>query len=100
MSTQHSNQSDGAPLTDKLLSAIARHLNQDHQEDLLACARAANLDWAEQAKIVALDDKGINLEASGNGNLQPLRLDFPVPAKGVLAFKRALGALIAESRSQ
>lgn len=100
MSSQRSNQGDGAPLTDKLLAAIANHLNQDHREDLLACAWAANLDWAEQARVLSLDGAGITLEVSGEGNMQPLRLDFPAPAYGVLAFKRTLGALIAENRDR
>lgn len=100
MSTEHSSQSDGAPLTDKLLNAIANHLNQDHLEDLLACAKAANLDWVEQARIINLDAAGVDLEARGSGHVQSLRLDFPTPAKGVLAFKRTLGAMITESRAK
>lgn len=100
MSTERSSQSDGALLTDRLLDAIARHLNNDHHEDLLACAIAANLDWAEQVRIVSLDAAGINLEVNGSGNMQTLRLDFPTPAKGVLAFKRTLGAMIAKNRAQ
>lgn len=100
MGTQPSNRGDGAPLTDKLLGAIANHLNHDHCNDLLSCARAAKLDWAEQARVTHLDAAGITLEVSGNGNTQPLRLDFSTPANGVLAFKRSLGALIAQNRAQ
>lgn len=100
MGTQHSNRGDGAPLTDKLLGAIANHLNHDHCDDLLACARAAHLDWAEQARVTHLDAAGITLEVSGNGNTQSLRLDFSTPANGVLAFKRSLGALIAQNGAQ
>jgi hypothetical protein len=100
MGTQPSTQGDGAPLTDKLLTAIANHLNHDHGEDLLACARVTNLDWAEQARVINLDGAGITLEVSGNGNTQSLRLDFPTPANGVLAFKRTLGTIIAQNRAQ
>lgn len=91
---------NGAPLTDKLLAAIANHLNQEHREDLLACARAANLDWAEQARVLSLDAAGVNLEVVGKEELQPLRIDFPETANGVLALKRTLGALITESYIQ
>ncbi len=99
MGSQHSNKGDGAPLTDKLLAAIANHLNQDHCEDLLACAKAANADWAEQAKVLSLGASGINLEVSGDGQTQPLRIDFSEPANGVLDLKRILGGVIAESRA-
>jgi hypothetical protein len=91
---------DGAPLTDKLLAAISNHLNQDHLDDLLACAKAAHLDWAEQARVLSLDAAGVNLQVVGKGDVQQLRINFPAPAKGVLAFKRMLGALITESRAQ
>lgn len=100
MGNQHSNKGDGAPLTDKLLVAIATHLNQDHREDLLACAKATHLDWAAQAKVLRLDAAGIQLEVSGDGRTQPLRIDFSEPANGVLAFKRILGEVIATSRAQ
>lgn len=99
---EHDKERDGAPLTDKLLAAIARHLNQDHLEDMLACAKAsASLDWAEQARVDALDAAGITLEVSDGGDtVQSLRLDFPTPAQGVLSLRRILGALISESRSE
>lgn len=100
MSTEHSRQRDGAPLTDKLLEAIANHLNQDHSEDLLACAQASNLEWAMQARVIHLDAAGITLEASGDDKVQFVRIDFPQPAQGVLSFKRILGALIDKSRTQ
>ncbi|UJB72234.1 DUF2470 domain-containing protein (plasmid) [Acaryochloris sp. 'Moss Beach'] len=99
MSTKHSSKGDGAPLTDKLLAAIANHLNQDHCEDLLACAKA-QVDWAEQARVLSLDAAGIQLEVSGNGQTQPLRIDFPETANGVLTFKKILGTVIVKSRSQ
>ncbi|MGG6242498.1 DUF2470 domain-containing protein [Nodosilinea sp. AN01ver1] len=100
MNTERSNRGDGAPLTDKLLTAIANHLNQDHREDLLACAKVANLDWANEVRVVSLDAAGITLEAIGGDTVQPLRVDFPAPANGVLALKRTLEAKITESRAQ
>ncbi|ERN43020.1 protein of unknown function (DUF2470) [Rubidibacter lacunae KORDI 51-2] len=100
MATQRSNKGNGAPLTDKLLTAIANHLNQEHRDDLLAFAQAANLDWAEQAQVLTLDTAGVNLEVVGKGEVQHLRIDFPEPANGVLAFKRSFGVLIAKSRAQ
>jgi hypothetical protein len=95
------NESDGAPLTEKLFSAITNHLNQDHQEDLLACAQAgAAIEWAEHARAIGLDATGIDLEVSNNQQVQPLRLDFPAPAKGVLSLRRTLGTMIRESRAK
>ncbi|MEM9818986.1 MAG: hypothetical protein AAF827_21665, partial [Cyanobacteria bacterium P01_D01_bin.6] len=49
---------------------------------------------------ISLDPAGITLEVEGNDQVQTLRIDFPEPAKGILAFKRILGAIITESRAQ
>ena len=38
MSSESAQPRHGAPLTDKLLAGVTQHLNQDHHEDLLACA--------------------------------------------------------------
>ncbi|PSN13053.1 hypothetical protein C7271_22940 [filamentous cyanobacterium CCP5] len=100
MQPNHNHSQDGAPLTEKLLTAIAHHLNQDHREDLLACARANDLNWASEVRVVSLDAAGIVLEAIDGNTVQPLRLNFPTPVNGVLALKRILEARIAESRAQ
>jgi len=100
MTPDQSSARNGAPLTDKLLDAIATHLNQDHREDMLACAQAAGLHWADQARVIRLDAAGITLEVCNGDRVESLRLDFPAPAQGVLAFKRTLGALIIESRAK
>ena len=98
-------QRDGAPLTDKLLLAITRHLNQDHLEDILACAKTVPptdraMDWAEQASITQLDATGMTLEVTGHDQTQSLRIDFLEPARGVLSLRRLLAELITESRAQ
>lgn len=94
-------EKDGAPLTDKLLGAIVRHLNQDHLEDILACAKAhAGGDWIEEAIVVSLDATHLNLEVRGEGKVESLCIDFPTPATGVLALRRILGGVIAESRGK
>ncbi len=101
MNSEPTRQRDGAPLSDKLLAAIARHLNQDHLKDILACARAtAAIDWAEQASLIHLDAAGMNIEVRGYNNVQSLRIDFPEPAKGVLSLRRLLSDMITESRAQ
>ena len=67
---------------------------------MLACAKGvAGLKWAEQAKVISLDANGIDLEVSGSGHLQTVRIDFPASAKGVPAFQRIVGTLIAEGRN-
>ncbi|MEM8613116.1 MAG: DUF2470 domain-containing protein [Cyanobacteria bacterium P01_H01_bin.105] len=92
---------DGAPLTEKRRIAIANHLNQDHLEDMLACVKAQEgSDWVEQVRVISLDTAGINLEVSDSERIHPLRLEFPVPVMGVLAFKRTLGTLITKSRAK
>ena len=93
---------DGVPLTEKRLIAIANHLNKDHLEDMLACVKAQeNTNWVEQVRVISLDTAGINLEVSGvNHEQQSLRIEFPLPVMGVLAFKRTVGKMIAESRTK
>ncbi len=101
MNSETTRQRDGAPLSDKLLIAITRHLNQEHLEDILACARAtAAIDWAMQASLTHLDAAGMNIEVSGCDQAQSLRIDFPEPAKGVLSLRRLLSNIITESRAQ
>lgn len=101
MNSQSTRQRDGAPLTDKLLTAVVRHLNQDHLEDILACAKAAvPMDWAEQASITQLEATGMELEVTSSSQVQSLRIDFPEPAKGVLSLRRLLGEMITQSRTQ
>ena len=101
MSSETAQERDGAPLTDKLLAGITQHLNQDHPEDLLACAKAtAGFDWVEQVKITQLEATGITLEVSNSSKVQPLRLDFPTPAKGMLSLKRVVDVMVMESRTK
>ena len=99
--TGSAKKPDGVPLTEKRLIAIANHLNQDHLEDILACVKAQEgADWVEQVRIISLDAAGINLEVSSKEQVHPLRLDFPAPVMGALAFKRTLGTMITESRTK
>ena len=101
MNPKNPHDHDGALLNDKLLASIIQHLNQDHFEDLLACAKASEpLEWAEQAKVTHLDTSGITIEVSNNLNAQSVRLEFPTTARGVLSLRRLLGAMIAESRAK
>ncbi|AFZ42416.1 hypothetical protein PCC7418_0177 [Halothece sp. PCC 7418] len=93
--------SQGAPLNEKLLAKISAHLNEDHLDDLLACARVmGGLTWAEQATVVSLDTTGINLDVSGCEKRQSLRLEFPTHVEGVLSLRRTLENMITESRAQ
>lgn len=99
--TSSQNNSDGVPLTEKRRIAIANHLNQDHLEDMLACVKAQEgADWVEQVRVISLDTAGINLEVSDSERIDPLRLEFPVPVMGVLAFKRTLSTMITKSRAK
>ncbi|MGR3279176.1 DUF2470 domain-containing protein [Acaryochloris marina NIES-2412] len=98
MNNKRLSKGNGAPLTDKLLTAITQHLNKDHSEDLLACAKAS-LDWAEHVRVLTLDASAIELEVSGDGQTQPLRIDFPEKADGVLNLKKILGEIITKSHS-
>ncbi|NEQ98511.1 MAG: DUF2470 domain-containing protein [Cyanothece sp. SIO2G6] len=101
MNHQTTGDRDGAPLKEKLLASITRHLNQDHMEDLLACAQAnASVDWAEQAKVIHLDAAGITIEVSNHQNIQSVHLEFPAPAKGVLSLKRLTTTMVTESRAK
>ncbi|NEQ81644.1 MAG: DUF2470 domain-containing protein [Moorea sp. SIO2I5] len=101
MNPKNKHNQDGAPLKEKLLASITQHLNQDHVEDLLACAKAnTSVDWADRAKVTHLDASGITIEASNNSDAQSVHLEFPTTARGVLSLKRLLGAIFAESRTK
>ncbi|NEO25691.1 MAG: DUF2470 domain-containing protein [Kamptonema sp. SIO4C4] len=100
-SVKQSSPGEGAPLNEKLLAKIVAHLNQDHREDMLACARVmGNLDWAERVTVMSLDASGIHLDVSGYGKQQSLPLAFPSPVGGVLSLRRTLERMITESRTQ
>lgn len=93
--------SQGALLNEKLLAKIVAHLNEDHLEDMLACAKVkGGLDWAAQATVVSLDATGINLDVCGFEKRQSLRLEFPNHVEGVLSLRRTLENMITESRAQ
>ncbi|MEM9539004.1 MAG: DUF2470 domain-containing protein [Cyanobacteria bacterium P01_E01_bin.42] len=101
MANPPSEERDGAPLTARLQGAIAKHLNDDHLEEMLICAKAnADVDWAEEVKVLGVDALGVDLEVKGGDRLQSLRLTFPESAKGVLGLRRTLEKTIAESRDK
>jgi hypothetical protein len=94
------SSSQGAPLREKLLANIAAHLNDDHRDDLLACAKVkGKLDWAEEVTVTSLDGTGIHLDVRGGGKRQSLRLEFPSEVHGVLGLRSALETMINESRN-
>ncbi|MGD1896678.1 MAG: DUF2470 domain-containing protein [Phormidesmis sp.] len=100
-SSHEPSKREGAPLTDKLLTAISRHLNQDHQEDLLACAKtAADVNWAKQASLTQLKSTGMTINVRGANQVQSVQIDFIESPKGVLALRRLLAKMIHESRAQ
>lgn len=99
--SQSNRQRDGAPLNEKLLASLAIHLNDDHRNDLLACAKAStDCHWANNAEIKHLDATGVDLEVSNESRVESVRVNFPETAGGVLAFKSILGGLIRDSRAQ
>lgn len=101
MTNSQAKERNGAPLTERLQTSIANHLNEDHLDDLLLCAKAnADVDWAEQAKVIGLNAVGIDLEVRGGNHVQSLHLAFPESAQGVLALKRILENMIVESRDR
>ncbi|MGD1904980.1 MAG: class I SAM-dependent methyltransferase [Leptolyngbyaceae cyanobacterium] len=74
---------------------------QDFSAPLSACAKATpGFDWVEQVKITQLEPTGLTLEVSNSTTVQPLRLDFPAPAEGMLSLKQIVGAIIMESRAK
>ena len=77
------------------------HLNDDHRNGLVVCAKALNdCHWANYAKIKRLDATGVDLEVSNESRVEAVRVNFPETACGVLAFKSILGGLIRDSRAQ
>lgn len=101
MSSESTQEQKGAPLNDKLLASITQHLNQDHLEDLLACAKATEgFNWVEQVKVTQLEATGVTLDVNDSTQEQSLQLDFPTTAEGVMSLQRIMVAMFMESRAK
>lgn len=80
------------------VTAICRHLDDDHAADLLrmalALAPAARSSGATSARCTSVDLRGLDLVlTSPDGSETPARLDFLTPATDRAGVRHALVAL-------
>jgi putative heme iron utilization protein len=80
--------------------AIMAHINTDHADANLACARAlAGIPHATSARMVAVDRLGFDLLASTPDGLQPARVNFDEPVDTPDAVRKAVVALLGRARA-
>jgi heme iron utilization protein len=89
-----------ADLPTELVASAIEHMNTDHGDAVLACARGlAGLDWATAAELVAIDGAGIDLAATDGQRRAAARVDFPAPLEAPGELHLALVALVRAARA-
>lgn len=78
---------------------IADHMNDDHPDALLEIARGPGaLDWAERARLVAIDRYGFEIEAEGEADgtsrNDEIRLPFDDPLDDARSARTAFIAIL------
>ena len=77
---------------------IIRHMNEDHGDAMIACARAfASID-AEAVKMIAVDGVGFDLIAEATGAHRHIRLDFAAPVTTTEEVRKATVELVRRAR--
>jgi putative heme iron utilization protein len=100
---------DGAELIDRAayesldalaphLSGICQHMNEDHQEALIAYAKAfANIE-AESARMIHVDRLGFDMIAIKTNRHKALRLNFPEPVATPDEVRKAMVEMVRRAR--
>lgn len=78
-------------LSEEIVAGAIEHMNRDHQNSLLACARRlVGLPWARTATLMALDARGFDLlVGDGNGRQETHRIQFPQLVADAAALRMA-----------
>ncbi len=65
------------PLPEPAVAAIVTHMNDDHAEAVLAYVhRFGSLPEAQSARLVGIDETGMDIEATTGGLAHPVRIPF------------------------
>jgi heme iron utilization protein len=89
-----------SPPAEQFAAALA-HMNEDHADALLDYARGlAGIGWAKEARLIALDRLGMELEARGDAQGLTFRIPFPAPVADAAALRQTLIALVQQARAR
>jgi putative heme iron utilization protein len=75
----------------KVVLGIIKHVNEDHYEEMLTCARAFGAPWATAATLEHFDRAGMVIRALKDEHSKVIRLEF---AKAVEKNKDIQGAML------
>jgi putative heme iron utilization protein len=85
-------------------SAIIAHMNEDHEQHLVQCARAfANISWATHATMLTVDRYGFDVEVRGGADeeerVRTIRLNFEKPVCDPREVREAMVQLVNAARA-
>jgi putative heme iron utilization protein len=77
------------------------HMNEDHRDSLIDMAKAlAGRAWTEEAELVAIDVRGLDIRANGGGRSELVRVDFDAPLESAGQLRDAVVVLARRARGQ
>jgi nitroreductase len=86
-------------LTPEYFANVIAHINEDHNPELLAAARANDAAWATTAELCRLDARGLTVQVSSQTHSEELNLHFAQPAKDAAELRNAILALMQQGEA-
>ncbi|MBI3651764.1 MAG: DUF2470 domain-containing protein [Acidobacteria bacterium] len=80
------------------LAGICKHMNEDHQEAMLAYAKAFAETEADAAKMIHVDRAGFDIIAIKNNTHKPIRLNFVEPVTTPDEVRKAMVEMVRRAR--
>jgi heme iron utilization protein len=80
------------------VTGICNHMNEDHQEAMIAYAKAFASTDADNAKMIHVDSAGFDLIAIQNNRHKHLRLDFAEPVTTPDEVRKAMVDMVRRAR--
>jgi heme iron utilization protein len=80
------------------VEGICNHMNEDHQEAMIAYAKAFAATDADSAKMIHVDSAGFDLIAIKNNRHKPIRLNFTEPVTTPDEVRKAMVEMVRRAR--
>jgi putative heme iron utilization protein len=80
------------------VTGICNHMNEDHQEAMIAYAKAFAETEADAAKMIHVDRQGFDMIAIRNNQHKPLRLNFAEPVATPDEVRKAMVEMVRRAR--
>jgi putative heme iron utilization protein len=75
------------------------HMNEDHRNNMVDMVRSlAGRAWAEDAELISIDVRGLDIHASGAGRSELIRVDFVEPLESARQLRDAVVLLARQAR--